>query len=145
MDTLLPWLGDGTAESRVHRRTPTCSVETVPLSRPLQDHLVSPPCFCQPCCGLAILHLNIPQFALKLVLVTARTSSVLRDFKIIFVERFLPLNSVALRKGFGGQRPWLLFSSMAAKLYVLGHLGLPEALFSGKQEQLLASQGCCGG
>ena len=71
-------------------RTPTCSVETVPLSRPLQDLLVSPPCFCQPCCGLAVLHLNMPQFALKLVLVTARTSSVLRNFKIIFVERFLP-------------------------------------------------------
>lgn len=31
------------AESRVHVRTPTWSVETVPLRRPLPNHLFSPP------------------------------------------------------------------------------------------------------
>lgn len=48
------------------------------------------PASASPAVDLLSFTSTFPQFALKLVLVTARTSSVLRDFKIIFVERFLP-------------------------------------------------------
>lgn len=86
-DTPLAWLGDGAAESRMHVRTPTCSVETpsaIPGSPPLQPALLWIGCLS-------------PQHALNSVLVTARTTSVLRDCKVIFVERFCLRLSVVLR------------------------------------------------
>lgn len=86
-DTPLACLGDATAESSVHVRTPTCSVETPPLSPGLPQ--------LQP--ALLWIGCPSPQHALNSVLVTAKTTSVLRDCRVIFVERFCLRLSVVLR------------------------------------------------
>lgn len=91
MDTLLAWWGvGGTAESRVHMRMPTYSVEAAPLSQSVPDQWASPRVG-QPCrCGLAIFHLSMPSLALKLVL---------RDSKITAVERLLLAFKCGPQKG----------------------------------------------
>lgn len=63
---------------------------------------------------------------LKLVLVTARTSSALGDFKMIIFEKFLLLLSVALE----GRDPGSISVPSASWLYVLGYLSILKVLFS---------------
>ena len=85
----LPWPGWGMAlpNPAVHVRTPTCSVETPPRS----------PGFPQLQPVLLWIGCPSPQHGLNSVLVTARTTSVLRDCKVIFVERFCLRLDVVLR------------------------------------------------
>ena len=133
-DSLLAWLGAGAAESRVHRRVLTCSVEPLPLSRPLPNHLLPP----QP---LWILCPPPPHASPCFQVGTGHSQDLLStgDFRIIFVGRFSLLLNVVwpLKTALKDRDPSSISAPSLPSFMSLGILALLRIYFLGIRDKYL--------